>query len=144
MSCNISISNKENDTTTVIHATTSKQENANFLSFLGVIPLIDNKHPSQWLPTIQNTIDICFDISCTDTNYYESSRKSLSREGVLVCISSMNSVYSASYLDNDVYCDCFGGSNSTALAEMKARYFMKNTFFYDILDICNGDRSNKL
>ena len=163
ISCN-DIDNNDNSAT-VIYATTSKQENSNFLKFLGVVPLNTNKQPSQWLPTIENTIDICFDMSCSDsdiTNFYESSRRCLKTDtngngvGQLICISTMNSIYSSSYLDKDynnqsnscinISCNnlLFGNSSNIRpmLAEMKAKYFMKNTYFYDIFVSCDKDPMN--
>lgn len=85
--------------------------------------------PSKWLPTLQGKIDVVLDSVCLDG--YESSQLALNPSGTLVC-TGMSAVFTQGKIRS------FGMNDARDMkamyCRMKAKYFSKNTVYYDRME----------
>ena len=85
--------------------------------------------PSKWLPTLQGKIDVVLDSVCLDG--YESSQLALNPSGTLVC-TGMSAIFTLGQIRS------FGMNDARDMkamyCRMKAKYFSKNTVYYDRME----------
>ena len=105
-----------------VYCTAPSNKHSYIKSVLKASPVpMDTK---DWLLLMEGSIDIVFDQACQDG--FDSSRKALKKDGALICVGMHALLQSESV-------GTFGAPLSAYWTQTKARYFMSNTQFYQVL-----------
>jgi len=109
---------------------TADESKHKYLSTLGATCF--QTDPQAWMPAANGTFDVVIDNLCIDG--YNSSWFALSPTGTLVCVSPIYS-FDENYEGN---CAAFGDFSHLQMkwAQMKAKYILTQTYFYDVLKEC--------